>query len=95
MLIVLSWVQNAKDALPELSDRPKLPPPLVAPPNPLLPSLWAATVAEGFAAGEGRPLLEDDAAAGCAVVAALPGSGSTATALQVHIVIKAVHRAGP
>ena len=81
--------QDAKDAMPELSNRPKLPPPLVTPPAPsLLPSLRAATAAAvvgGGAAGEGRSLVEGDAASGSAVLPALVRSAGSATAVQVTI----------
>ena len=87
MLIGLLRVQDAQDAMKELSDRPKLPPPLVAPPTPsLLPSLQAGTAAAaagGGAADEERSLAEGAAAAGSAAPAALSGPAGTAPGLQV------------
>ncbi len=73
--------------MPELSDRPKLPPPLVAPPAPsLLPTFPVATAAAAVgadAAGNERLVMEGDAAVGRAALVALSGSSSTATAVQV------------
>ena len=80
--------QDAKDAMPELSDRPKLPSPLVAPPaSSLLPSFPAAAGAGADAAGDERLVSEGDAAIGHTALVAISGPSSTATALQVPAVL--------